>query len=499
MRQCEKFFILMERLGLAVTYDEVRLKTGYSDIDPSKVSLETRFSRQVPMKIPVVSAAMDTITESRLAIAIAKLGGIGVLHRNLTPEEQREEARRVKFHLSGMIAKPITVREDTTIEEIEQMRNKHGFSFHSFPVTDFENKLIGLLTQNDFDFCDDYSRRASEIMTRDLLTALPSTSINEAYQKMRDSKKKVLPLVNIDGTLAGMYLFSDLMRIKSGRSDMYNVDAEGRLRVAAAVGVGEEALERVELLNGYVDAIVLDTAHGDSANVFKTLRKIKLTYNIDVVAGNISEGESARRLVEYGADGIKVGQGPGSICTTRIVSGTGCPQVTAIYNAARALEGTGVPICADGGIKYSGDIPIAVGAGAHSVMLGNLLAGTREASGEVDFQFGNPVKHYRGMGSLSAMESSRNSRERYRQENVSKGKLVPEGIEGVVPYVGELETVMDQYVGGLRIGMGYVGASDIEDLRQKANFYRITAAGVKESHPHGVKMVREAPNYRREL
>jgi IMP dehydrogenase len=335
-------------------------------------------------------------------------------------------------------------------------------------------------------------------MTRDLVIASSDTSIDDAYQKMRASKKKVLPLVNADGTLTGMYLFSDLIRIKSGRSDMYNMDAQGRLRVAAAVGVGEEALERVKLLFGYVDAIVLDTAHGDSDNVFQTLREIKRAYDIDVVAGNISEGESAKKLLDCGADGVKVGQGPGSICTTRVVSGTGCPQVTAIYNTARALEGTDVPICADGGIENSGDITIAIGAGSHSVMLGKLLAGTREAPGEVDFRFGNPMKYYRGMGSLSAMESSRSSRERYRHGDVSKDKLVPEGIEGAVPYVGELETVMYQYVGGLRIGMGYVGVANIIELREKADFYRITATGVKESHPHGVQMIRDAPNYRRE-
>lgn len=498
MRRCDRFFAFMEGLGLAATYDEVRLKTGHSTVPPASVSLETRFSRRVPMKIPVASAAMDTVTESRLAIALAKLGGIGVLHRNLTPSEQKEEARRVKFHLSGMIAKPITVRADMTIEEIERMRSERGFSFHSLPVTDSGDKLIGLLTQNDFDFCDDRSQSASEVMTRDLVTAPPDTCIDDAYQRMRASKKKVLPLVNTDGSLAGMYLFSDLTRIKSGRSDMYNMDAQGRLRVAAAVGVGEEALERVKLLHDYVDAIVIDTAHGDSESVFETLREIKLTYDIDVVAGNISEGESARRLVDCGADGVKVGQGPGSICTTRVVSGTGCPQVTAVYNTARALEDTDVPICADGGIENSGDIPIAIGAGAHSVMLGQLLAGTKEAPGEVDFRFGSPMKQYRGMGSLSAMESSRSSRERYRQGDVSKDKLVPEGIEGVVPYVGELETVMHQYVGGLRIGMGYVGAANISELREKADFHRITAAGVKESHPHGVQMVRDAPNYRRE-
>ncbi|MGC9599393.1 MAG: IMP dehydrogenase [Minisyncoccia bacterium] len=497
MRKCDKFFKELEALGLAVTYDEVRLKTDYSDVMPSATVLTSRFSRNVPLKIPITSAAMDTVTESRMAIAMAKLGGLGVIHRGFTPKEQSEEVRRVKFHLSGLIETPITIRENMTFQEVETMRRERGFSFHSFPVVDARGKLAGLITENDFDFSGDGSQKVKSVMTRDLVTAPKGTSIDKAYEIMLKAKKKVLPLVN-RGNLVGMYLFSDLKRIKSGRSGKYNVDSHGRLRVAAAVGVNDDAMERAEALKGFADVLVIDTAHGDSKDVIQTIKALKKAYRVDVVAGNISRGESAKRLVAAGADGVKVGQGPGSICTTRIVAGIGCPQVTATYEVAKALEKTDVPICADGGIENSGDIPIAIGAGAHSVMLGKLLAGTKEAPGEVDFRFETPMKRYRGMGSLSAMEESRSSRERYREANTAKDRFVPEGVEGLVPYVGELETVMHQYVGGLQKGMGYVGARTIEELRSNAEFIRISAAGIKESHPHGVRIVRDAPNYRRD-
>jgi IMP dehydrogenase len=498
MRKCDSFFEQLAKNGLAVTYDEVRLRTGHSKVMPGNVSLKSFFSRNVPLNVPIASAAMDTVTESKMAIAIAKLGGIGVIHRNLTPKEQSNEVQRVKFHLSGIIAKPITVSENVTMGEIEAMRKERKFSFHTFPVIDQKGRLIGLLTENDFAFCEDFSQRASKVMTCTLITASPTISISSAYNLMKKEKKKVLPLVDKKGLLVGMYLFSDLKRIISGHSEMYNVDKNGRLRVAAAIGTGEEALERLRELVDYTDVIVIDTAHGDSDAVFETLKAIKKKYDIDVVVGNISEGDSAKRLVTAGADGIKVGQGPGSICTTRIVAGIGCPQVTAVYSVAKAIEKTGIPICADGGIENSGSIPIAIGAGAHSVMLGKLLAGTKEAPGDVDFQFGNPTKYYRGMGSLSALESSRAARERYRQDDTGKDGLVPEGVEAAVPYTGDLPTVMHQYIGGLQKGMGYVGAASIPELRQKADFWRITPAGMKESHPHGIHIVRDAPNYKRE-
>jgi len=493
---CDGFFARMEDLGQAVTYGEVRLKTGFSQIPPAQVSLETRFSRRVSLKMPVVSAAMDTVTESGMAIAIAQLGGIGVIHRNLSPEEQRNEARRVKYHLSGMISSPITVTEAMTFNEINVMRKERNFPFHSFPVLDAGGKLVGIITQNDFDFCGDLSQTTSQVMTRDLITAGSETTVDEAYAIMQNAKKKVLPLVDAEGHLAGMYLYSDLKRIKSGTSSGFSLDAQARLQVAAAVGTGDDALRRVELLGSYVDVIVIDTAHGDSQAVFDTLREIKRNSDLDVVVGNVSEGSSAHRLVYAGADGIKVGQGPGSICTTRIIAGIGCPQVTAVYNVVHALEGTDVPVCADGGIEYSGDITIAIGAGAHTVMMGKLLAGTEEAPGEAEFHSGRWMKSYRGMGSLAAMKANLSSRQRYRQTDDAPGKLVPEGIEATVPHIGGLATIMYQYLGGLRAGMGYVGAATIQELREKADFYRISAVGMAESHPHGVQAVGDAPNYR---
>ncbi len=368
--------------------------------------------------------------------------------------------------------------------------------FTAFPVLNVEGKLVGFITQNDFDFCEESEPDGSGSHDSRARYRGNDISMDEAYRTMRREKKKVLPLVGDEGQIVGMYLLTDLARIKSGNSAMHNVDAQGRLRVAAAVGTGPEALERVGLLARYADVIVIDTAHGDSRLVFETLREIKKAYDIDVVAGNVSEGSSAKALVDAGADGIKVGQGPGSICTTRVVSGIGCPQVTAVYSVAHETHGSDVPVCADGGIENSGDITIAIGAGAHSVMLGKLLAGTTESPGEIDLQLNPPMKHYRGMGSLAAMKASRSSRERYRQSDGPTDKLVPEGVEAAVPYVGDLGVVMHQYLGGLRAGMGYVGAATIEELRQKADFYRISAAGIRESHPHGVTILRDAPNYR---
>ena len=499
-RQCQDFFRILEDHRESVTFSEVRLRSGYSEVHPNDVSVKSRFSRNVPVHIPIVSAAMSTVTESRLAIRHAKCGGIGVLHRGASAKWQGDEARRVKYNLSGKIVQPIWVRDDMTLEEVENMRREKRFSFHSFPVLDAQGKLVGLITETDFDFGNP-SQRIADVMTRDLIAAHPSTTINEAYAIMLEHKKKVLPLV--DGcSLAGMYLFSDLKRIKSGTSEMLNVDDQGRLRVAAAVGVHDDALARLEALRGFVDALVIDTAHGDSEDVFQTLRELKrASGTIDVVAGNVSEGASARRLVECGADGVKVGQGPGSICTTRVVAGIGNPQVSAVYSVAKALEEMGradVPICADGGIEYSGDIPIAIGAGAHTVMLGKLLARTEEAPGEVISRNGVAMKYYYGMGSLRAMEESDASRERYHEAATRKDNMVPEGVEGAVPFAGKLAAVLHQLVGGLRRGMGYVGAATIAELRQKADFNRISAAGYEESKPHGIYLLRDAPNWTRE-
>lgn len=489
----DAFFKKVSDQCIALTYDDVRLSTGYAACLPDAINVESKFSRNVGLKIPIASAAMDTVTEAEMAIAIAKLGGIGVIHKNFTAQDQAYQVAKVKFHLNGLIDKPICFDENTPIGEIIARKSERSFKFHSFPIIDAQHRLVGILTKNDFDFCEDHSLKAKQVMTRNVISGAPGIGLREAYRIMRESKKKVLPLVDKENKVAGLYTFSDVKRILSGDSKTFNVDANGRLRVAAAVGVYDDAFERVEkLLNEKIDLVIIDTAHGDSKGVIETLKQIKKKYDIDVVAGNISEPDSAERLCKAGADGLKIGQGPGSICTTRIIAGIGKPQVSAIYECAKVASKYGVPVCADGGLKFSGDIPIAIGAGAHSVMMGNMLAGTKESPGEFRFHQGVQYKVYRGMGSLGAMESHKGSRERYNQ---GKNDLVPEGMEGMVPYKGPLKEVLYQYIGGLRRGMGYVGAGNIEELREIAQFVRITEAGKAESHPHDIIITREAPNY----
>jgi len=490
----EEFFARLNAEGVTLTYDDVRLRTGYSEVMPSNVDLSSKFSRRVPLKMPLVSAAMDTVTEYKLAIAMAKLGGLGIIHKNLTAEEQAAQVARVKLHLNGLIEGPITVRPDQTIEEVLNYKEKKDFGFHTFPVVDDENRLVGILTRNDFDFCDNISSRVGEVMTKELITVNEGTNIETAYQRMKCEKKKALPVIDDSGHLLGLYIFSDVQRIITKSSDLYNIDENNQLRVGAAIGVLDEAMERLKhLVRKGVDVVVIDTAHGDSKNVIETLKRIKIQYDVDVVVGNISEAMSAKSLCEVGADGIKVGQGPGSICTTRVIAGIGCPQITAVYNCAFVADQFEVPVCADGGVKYSGDVPIAIGAGAHSVMMGSVFAGTAETPGEVILYQGRRWKDYRGMGSLGAMQESQGSRDRYLQE---KGKpLIPEGVEGIVPFKGPLSSVVEQYVGGLRAGMGYVGAADINELRTKTNFLQMTGAGQRESHPHNVTVTKEAPNY----
>ncbi|MFA6320337.1 MAG: IMP dehydrogenase [Candidatus Omnitrophota bacterium] len=489
----DAFFKKISDQGIALTYDDVRLTTGYSATLPDSVNVESKFSRNVGLKIPVVSAAMDTVTEAEMAIEIAKLGGIGVIHKNFSAQEQASQVAKVKFHLNGLIEKPICFDENVLIGEILAYKKERDFTFHSFLITDSKNRLVGILTKNDFDFCEDHSLSAKQIMTKKVIAGNPGIGLREAYRVMKESKKKVLPLIDKDGKIVGLYTFSDVKRILFGDSKSFNVDKSGRLRVAAAVGVYDDALERVEkLISEKIDLVVIDTAHGDSKGVIDTLKLLKKQYDIDVLVGNISEPESAQRLCRAGADGLKVGQGPGSICTTRVIAGIGKPQVSAIYECAKVASKFGVPVCADGGLKFSGDIPIAIGAGAHSVMMGNMLAGTKESPGEFRFHQGVQYKVYRGMGSLGAMESNKGSRERYNQ---GKSDLVPEGMEGMVPYKGPLKEVISQYVGGLRRGMGYVGAKNIEELRTIAQFVRITESGKAESHPHDIIITREAPNY----
>ena len=482
-----EFFSKIDDQGLALTYSDVRLRTGPSTVPAYSVDLTSRFSRNVSLNIPIVSAAMDTVTEAPMAIAMAKLGGLGIIHAGLAPEEQARQVKRVKYYLGGRIDAPIVVRSDKRIGDILEMRDEKGYGFHSFPVVDMAGLLVGLVTQNDFDFCDNPAKRVSEIMTPHPVSAPSSTTIDEAYEIMTAQKKKTLPLVNEEGMVDGLYVYSDVARIKRDESALYNVDDDQRLRVGAAVGTDDEALERVALMLGKVkvDVVVVDTARGDSANALKTIEALKKAHpDLDVVVGNISEGRSAELLAKAGADGIKVGQGPGSICTTRIVAGVGCPQVTAVYNCSRAVESFGIPVCADGGITQSGDIPIAIGAGASSIMAGSLFAGTDESPGEIVMHQGVRMIPYRGMGSAAAMRESKASRKRYGdQEN---REPVPEGVESYIPYKGALGQVIYQQLGGLRKGMEYVGAASITELQDKADFHRITGAGVREMHPHDV-------------
>jgi IMP dehydrogenase len=490
----DRFFESMDSQGLALTFDDVRLRTGHSRVMPDNVNLETSFSRHIPLGIPAASAAMDTVTESPMAIAIAELGGIGVIHKSLEPEEQARQVAKVKHHLNGLIRTPIYVHPNDKIEEILKRITEKGYNFHSFPVVDGEGKLVGILTEDDFEFCSNVSLMAGQVMSVQLLTAKAGTSIREAYDLLRKERKRALPLVDGKGHLAGLYVWSDVKRILSGDSKLYNVDKNGQLRVAAAIGVYDDAFARLEkLIEENVDVVVIDSAHGDSEPVIETLKRIKKEYDIDVVAGNVSETESVRKLIRAGADGIKVGQGGGSICTTRVIAGIGTPQVTAIYECSKEADKSDIPVCGDGGLMFSGDITIAIGAGAKNVMMGNMLAGTEETPGNLVFRDGRTWKEYRGMGSEGAMEVSKSARERYFQ--AGKSPLVPEGIEGLVPYRGKLSDVMIQYMGGLRRGMGYIGAANIEELRKKARFRGLTRAGAAESHPHGVMITREAPNY----
>ena len=495
----DKFFEKIESLGLALSYGDVRLKTSHSEVGPNDVKLASKFSRNVPLNAPLVSSPMDMITEHSMAIALAMSGGLGIIHRALSPKDQAKEVSRVKFYLNGLIEKPICLDGSQTVKSVLKMKEEKGYTFHSFPVLDGRGKLAGLISESDMEFCRNTDLKVMQIMTKfkNLTTAKNSVSLKQAFNIMQKTKKKILPLIDKQNKLTGMYVYSDVKRIITGGSPSYNLDKNGNLRVGAAVGIGKEALERAEQLSERgVDVLVIDTAHGDSRAVFETLKQLKKKYSkIDIAAGNVSEAESAKSLVRAGADGIKVGQGPGSICTTRVVAGIGCPQVTAVYNCARALRGSGVAVCADGGIEYSGDITVALAAGADSVMLGKMFAGTDETPGEVFIRNGMPVKQYRGMGSLAAMQASVASRERYGQALSGKDKLVPEGVEAVVPFKGEVAKIIFQTLGGLKSGLGYIGAADIKELHEKADFYYISSAGLSESHPHGITMEKEAPNY----
>jgi IMP dehydrogenase len=475
------------------TFDDLLLIPQYSEVLPHEVDVSTWLTKKIKLNIPIVSAAMDTVTEARLAIALAREGGIGIIHRNLSIEEQAQEVEKVKKSESGMILQPVTVRPDNTVKEALEIMERYKIS--GVPVVSDGNKLVGILTNRDLRFIKptDYHKPVSLFMTsQNLIMAQERITLEEAEEILQRHKVEKLPIVDKEGRLVGLITIKDITKRKKYPNACK--DELGRLRVGAAVGTGPDTKDRVDALVSIgVDVIAIDTAHGHSKRVLETVEFVKSTYpNLEVIAGNVATAEGALDLIKAGADAVKVGVGPGSICTTRIVAGVGVPQLTAIRWAYEVAKEYGVPIIADGGIKYSGDIVKALAMGASSVMLGNLLAGTEEAPGETVYYQGRAYKVYRGMGSLGAM-MSRRSADRYGQEKMEK--FVPEGIEGRVPYRGRLSDVIYQLVGGLRSGMGYVGAKNLEELRQRAKFVRITWAGYKESHVHDVQITKEAPNY----
>ena len=482
-------------VGEGLTYDDVLLIPNYSEVLPRDVSIKTRFSRNITLNVPVISAAMDTVTESEMAIAMAREGGIGVIHKNMSIEKQALHVRKVKRAESGMIIDPVTLPLTATVGDAKSVMREYGIG--GIPVVDEEGKLKGIVTNRDLRFEKINSRSILEVMTSEnLVTAAEGTTLDMAEAILEQHKIEKLPVVNADYKLVGLITFRDITKLT--QKPIANKDAFGRLRVAAALGVTADALERATaLVQAGVDAVIIDTAHGHTKGVVEVLKSVKKAHpNLDVVVGNIATAEAAQYLVEHGADAVKVGIGPGSICTTRVVAGVGFPQFSAVLEVAAAIKGSGVPVIADGGVRYTGDIPKALAAGADSVMLGSLLAGTKESPGETIIFEGRKFKSYRGMGSVEAMKEG--SKDRYFQDvEDDVKKLVPEGIVGRVPYKGELNESMLQFIGGLRAGMGYCGAKDIPTLQETARFVRITTSGIGESHPHNVTITKEAPNYSR--
>ncbi|ADQ04935.1 inosine-5'-monophosphate dehydrogenase [Caldicellulosiruptor owensensis OL] len=473
----------------ALTFDDVLLVPQYSEVLPKDVDVSTYLTKTIKLNIPLMSAGMDTVTESRMAIAIAREGGIGVIHKNMTVEEQASEVDKVKRSEHGVIVDPFYLSPDNKIYEAMELMAKYRIS--GVPIT-VNGKLVGIITNRDIRFETDYSKPIKEIMTSsNLITAKEGITLEEAKEIMKKHKIEKLPIVDDDGNLKGLITIKDIE--KAVKYPNAAKDSKGRLLCAAAVGVSKDTDERVDaLVKAQVDVIVVDTAHGHSKGVIETVKRIKSRYpHIQVVAGNIATAEAARDLIEAGADCVKVGIGPGSICTTRVVAGIGVPQITAIMDVAKVAKEYGIPVIADGGIRYSGDITKALAAGADVVMIGSLFAGCEESPGECEIYQGRRFKVYRGMGSLSAMKAG--SKDRYFQEDASK--LVPEGVEGRVPYKGPLEDTVFQLIGGLKSGMGYCGARTIKELQQKAKFVKITQAGVRESHPHDIYITKEAPNY----
>ncbi|MCF8272851.1 MAG: IMP dehydrogenase [Flavobacteriaceae bacterium] len=482
-------------VGEGLTYDDVLLVPAFSEVLPREVNIQTKFTRNITINVPIISAAMDTVTESKMAIAMAQEGGIGVLHKNMTIEAQALKVRKVKRAESGMIIDPVTLPLTSTVNDAKKSMAEHGIG--GIPIVDENGTLKGIVTNRDLRFEHDNKRPIIEVMTsKNLVTASVGTSLKDAEKILQQFKIEKLLIVDEHYKLSGLITFRDITKLKL--KPMANKDAYGRLRVAAAIGVTADAFQRAEaLVNAGVDAVVIDTAHGHTKGVVTVLKEIKSKFpNLDVIVGNIATGAAAKYLVEAGADAVKVGIGPGSICTTRVVAGVGFPQFSAVLEVAAAIKGSGVPVIADGGIRYTGDIPKAIAAGADCVMLGSLLAGTKESPGETIIYEGRKFKSYRGMGSVEAMKHG--SKDRYFQDVEDDiKKLVPEGIVGRVPYKGDLFESIHQFVGGLRAGMGYCGAKDIETLKEKGQFVKITASGINESHPHDVTITNESPNYSR--
>ena len=481
-----------------LTYDDVTLVTQYADFLPDEASLETKLTARTTMKIPFISAAMDTVTEAPMAISMALAGGIGCIHKNLEEDDQAREVAKVKNYLNGLIETPICFHANDDISFLRSEKRRMGLKFNGFPVLDDQERLVGMITGSDMRFAPMNAAKLSDVMQKTMVTGKPGTSLKRAYEIMRENKIGKLPLVNKDGKIVGLYSFTDVSRIIENPNSSYNCDDKFRLRVSASVSGGKGDLSRMEkLAEAGVDVVVVDSAHGHSKGIMEMTKYIVKNFpKVDVIAGNIATGEAAVALAKCGAHAVKVGIGPGSICTTRVVCGVGIPQLTAVYSAAKALRGTGVAVIADGGIKLSGDVPKAIAAGADSVMLGSVLAGTEESPGEKIYSNGRKYVVYRGMGSMAALKNGKGSRARYFQDNETEDDLVPQGIEGMVPYSGHVHSIMVQFCGGLKASLGYCGTKTIAELQERGKFYRVTAAGQREARPHDITITKEAPNYR---
>ena len=481
-----------------LTYDDVTLVTQYADFLPDDASLETKLTSRQMMKVPFISAAMDTVTEAPMAIAMALAGGIGVIHKNLEEDAQAAEVAKVKNYLNGLIAKPVCFHANDDIAFLRAEKRRLGLTFNGFPVLDDDDRLVGMISGADMRYAPMDAAKLRDVMQKDPITAKPGTSLKKAYDIMRAHKMGKLPLIDKAGRVVGLYSFTDVQRLVENKNPSYNCDDQFRLRVSASVSGGKGDLARMEKLAAAgVDVVVVDSAHGHSKGIMEMTKYIVKNFpKVDVIAGNIATGEAAVALAKCGAHAVKVGIGPGSICTTRVVCGVGIPQLTAVYSAAKALRGTGVAVIADGGIKLSGDVPKALAAGADSVMLGSVLAGTEESPGEKIYANGRKYVVYRGMGSMAALKNGKGSRARYFQDNESEDDLVPQGIEGMVPYSGHVSAIMTQFCGGLRASLGYCGTKTVAELQARGKFYRVTAAGQREARPHDITITKEAPNYR---